>query len=172
MLSTSDLSNTIRSRTAEFHEYVKESNWHLNLLVMVPSSTLLINVPVTMMVTVGIKPVGLVLVQMWYHWNESNGIFFYQAQLRAIFWSSNLKCRYIMYGVSGQLFCGTHAGGSLRCCPIPSTRFQTNWKGQNEKEKKRKKKRQKCKTTLPPEKKKKKLNPLEPCKNNRKFILN
>lgn len=170
MLSTSDLSNTIRSRTAEFHEYVKESNWHLNLLVMVPSSTLHINVPMTMMVTVGIKPVGLVLVQMWYHWNESNGIFFDQAQLRAIFWSSNLKCRLIMYGVSGQLFCGTHAGGSLRCRPIPSTRFQTNWKGQNEKEKKKKDKN--VRQRSPQKKKKNKLNPLEPCKNNRKFILN
>lgn len=43
------------------------------------------------------------------HWKESNCTFFDQAQLNEMFGSLNLKHRFVMYGVSGQSFCGTPA---------------------------------------------------------------
>lgn len=51
MPSASDLSNTVRRQIAEFHENLKESNWHLNLLDVDPSSSFHINVIMTMMVS-------------------------------------------------------------------------------------------------------------------------
>lgn len=169
MPSAGDLSNTIRSQIAEFHENLKESNWHLNLLDVDPSNSFHINVIMTMMVSknkvcmssIGPNVAPLQWAKLYIFLSGNSWVYFLRVE------TENVDLSFMVS--VGSCSVGSVLEGIQAVALLLKSDFK--WIRKDKMKKKKKTKIQNVRQRSP-QKKKKKLKPLELCKNNRKFILN